>query len=305
LANGEETVAGDRGEDSNGRWEEAAGIRQGLRQWMAGVAGRRWREQQQRCWICRKVGSARQKGAVNAATGAKEEGAAAELALAGGRGGGGLRGEGGRVEQRRWWKCRGRKRWSAGEVAEGEGSGNGCAWQADVDIMWFRNPLPFFYPDGDFQISCDNFLGDPTDLKNWPNNGFNYVKSNNRSIEFYKYWYSSRARYPGVHEQNVLNIIKYHQHVREIGVRIRFLNTKHFGGFCEPSKDLNKVCTMHANCCIGLQRKISYHQALAVTRKRNITSKILDTLHFPVLLIHEYPSSAKFWNRKTLRNAAG
>ncbi|CAL9044455.1 unnamed protein product [Musa banksii] len=133
---------------------------------------------------------------------------------------------------------------------------------SDVDIMWFRNPLPFFYPDGDFQISCDNFLGDPTDLKNWPNNGFNYVKSNNRSIEFYKYWYSSRARYPGVHEQNVLNIIKYHQHVREIGVRIRFLNTKHFGGFCEPSRDLNKVCTMHANCCIGLQRKISDLRAM-------------------------------------------
>lgn len=132
----------------------------------------------------------------------------------------------------------------------------------DVDIMWFRNPLPFFYPDGDFQISCDNFLGDPTDLKNWPNNGFNYVKSNNRSIKFYKYWYSSRARYPGVHEQNVLNIIKYHQHVREIGVRIRFLNTKHFGGFCEPSRDLNKVCTMHANCCIGLQRKISDLRAM-------------------------------------------
>ncbi|RRT81667.1 hypothetical protein B296_00000084 [Ensete ventricosum] len=51
--------------------KEAAGVRQGLRQWMAGVAGQRWREQQQRCWICRKVGSAR----------------------AGSRGGDGLRGE--------------------------------------------------------------------------------------------------------------------------------------------------------------------------------------------------------------------
>ncbi|WOL05982.1 hypothetical protein Cni_G14713 [Canna indica] len=133
---------------------------------------------------------------------------------------------------------------------------------SDVDVMWFRNPLPYFYPDGDFQISCDNFLGDPTNLKNWPNNGFNFVRSNNRSIEFYKYWYASRSRFPGVHEQNVLNIIKYEQHVKDIGVKIRFLSTERFGGFCEPSKDLNKVCTMHANCCIGLHRKINDLRAM-------------------------------------------
>ncbi|CAL9756873.1 unnamed protein product [Musa acuminata subsp. burmannicoides] len=133
---------------------------------------------------------------------------------------------------------------------------------SDVDIMWFRNPLLYFYTDGDFQTSCDNFLGDPTNLKNWPNNGFNYVKSNTRSIEFYKYWYSSRARFPGVHEQNVFNIIKFDQHIQQIGVRIRFLSTERFGGFCEPSRDLNKVCTMHANCCIGLRRKIDDLRAM-------------------------------------------
>ncbi|XP_074586250.1 uncharacterized protein At4g15970-like [Curcuma longa] len=133
---------------------------------------------------------------------------------------------------------------------------------SDVDVMWFRNPFPYFYPDGDFQISCDNFLGDPTDLKNWPNNGFNYARSNNRSIEFFKYWYSSRARFPGVHEQNVLNIIKFDQHTRDIGVKIRFLSTERFGGFCEPSRNFNKVCTMHANCCIGLHRKINDLRAM-------------------------------------------
>ncbi|XP_065008495.1 uncharacterized protein At4g15970-like [Musa acuminata AAA Group] len=133
---------------------------------------------------------------------------------------------------------------------------------SDVDVMWFRNPLPYFYADGDFQISCDNFLGGPTNLKNWPNNGFNYVKSNHRSIEFYKYWYSSRLRFPGVHEQNVLNIIKYDPSVRRMGVGIKFLSTERFGGFCEPSRDLNKVCTMHANCCIGLGKKIDDLRAM-------------------------------------------
>ncbi|KAG6507023.1 uncharacterized protein At4g15970-like [Zingiber officinale] len=142
---------------------------------------------------------------------------------------------------------------------------------SDVDIMWFRNPFPYFYSDGDFQISCDRFKGDPTDLKNSPNNGFNYARSNNRTIEFFKYWYSSRARFPGVHEQNVLNIIKFDQHIRDIGVKLRFLSTERFGGFCEPSRNFNKVCTMHANCCIGLRRKINDLRAM-LDDWRNFTS---------------------------------
>uniref|UniRef100_A0A3N7FGV3 Nucleotide-diphospho-sugar transferase domain-containing protein n=1 Tax=Populus trichocarpa TaxID=3694 RepID=A0A3N7FGV3_POPTR len=37
---------------------------------------------------------------------------------------------------------------------------------------------------------------------------------------------------------------------------MRFLDTAFFGGLCEPSKDLNLVCTMHANCCFGLDSKL-------------------------------------------------
>ncbi|KAJ0966789.1 hypothetical protein J5N97_023706 [Dioscorea zingiberensis] len=125
----------------------------------------------------------------------------------------------------------------------------------DTDIMWFRNPFPRFYPDGDFQIACDNFNGKPKDLNNKPNGGFMYVKSNNRTINFYKYWYSSKEKYPGINEQDVFNYIKKNSVTRGLGVNIRFLSTAYFGGFCQPSKDLNKVCTMHANCCIGLERK--------------------------------------------------
>lgn len=122
--------------------------------------------------------------------------------------------------------------------------------------MWLRDPFSRFFPNGDFQIACDNFYGNPLDLNNRPNGGFTYVKSNNRSIEFYKFWYSSRLTYPGKHDQDVLNVIKKHPFIREIGLQIRFLDTVYFGGFCEPSKDLNVVCTMHANCCVGLWKKV-------------------------------------------------
>ncbi|WOL09771.1 hypothetical protein Cni_G18524 [Canna indica] len=126
----------------------------------------------------------------------------------------------------------------------------------DIDILWFRNPLPQLSPDEDFQIACDYFKGDALDLQNIPNGGFNYVKSNNRTIEFYKFWHASRENYPGYHDQDVLNIIKNDPFLMEIGIRIRFLSTAFFGGLCEPSRDFNKVCTMHANCCIGLRRKV-------------------------------------------------
>ncbi|KAA8529924.1 hypothetical protein F0562_034472 [Nyssa sinensis] len=126
----------------------------------------------------------------------------------------------------------------------------------DADIMWFRDPFPHFYLDADFQIACDHFSGSSLDLENRPNGGFKFVRSNNRSIEFYKFWYSSRETYPGNHDQDVLNKIKNDSFITDIDLKMRFLNTAYFGGLCEPSKDFNLVCTMHANCCFGLDSKL-------------------------------------------------
>ncbi|KAL2347906.1 hypothetical protein Fmac_001906 [Flemingia macrophylla] len=126
----------------------------------------------------------------------------------------------------------------------------------DADIMWFRDPFPRFHSDADFQIACDHFTGSFDDIENRPNGGFNFVKSNNRSIEFYKFWYSSQATYPGYHDQDVLNFIKVDPFITDLGLKMKFLDTANFGGLCEPSKDLNKVCTMHANCCYGMDSKL-------------------------------------------------
>ncbi|KAL5219350.1 hypothetical protein ABZP36_020034 [Zizania latifolia] len=126
----------------------------------------------------------------------------------------------------------------------------------DTDIVWFRNPLPHLYPDGDFQIACDHFTGDPDDLRNSPNGGFTYVRSSAATVEFYRFWYAAREKHPGLHDQDVLNRIKRDPFISQLGVRIRFLSTDIFGGLCEHSRKLTGVCTMHANCCIGLRRKI-------------------------------------------------
>ncbi|KAH6760807.1 Nucleotide-diphospho-sugar transferase family protein [Perilla frutescens var. hirtella] len=126
----------------------------------------------------------------------------------------------------------------------------------DADVMWLRNPFERFYPDGDFQIACDHYWAEYKDRSNSPNGGFNYVRSNNRTIQFYKFWYTGQFYFPGKHDQDVLNFIKLDPFISQIGLEMRFLDTAYFGGFCEPSKDLDLVITMHANCCIGLYNKL-------------------------------------------------
>lgn len=122
--------------------------------------------------------------------------------------------------------------------------------------MWLRDPFPSFYPDVDFQIACDYYRHNSTNLGNFPNGGFKYVKANNRTVEFYKFWNRGKDYFPGKNEQDVLNIIKFFPFIQEIGLEMRFLDTAYFGGFCEPSKNLDLVITMHANCCIGMENKI-------------------------------------------------
>ncbi|XP_075504161.1 uncharacterized protein At4g15970-like isoform X1 [Primulina tabacum] len=127
---------------------------------------------------------------------------------------------------------------------------------SDADVMWLRDPFPRFDPDADFQIACDVYKSNSTDPDNIPNGGFKYVKSNHRTIKFYRFWYRGRQYFPGKHDQDVLDMIKMHPYISEIELEMRYLDTASFSGFCEPSKDLDLVCTMHANCCVGLGKKI-------------------------------------------------
>lgn len=127
---------------------------------------------------------------------------------------------------------------------------------SDADVMWIRNPFPRFDKFADFQIACDAYTGIPEDMNNRPNGGFVYARSNKRTIDFYNYWYMSRVDHPGLHDQDVLGKIKTDQDFLDIGLQLRFLDTLQFSGFCQISNNFEQVCTMHANCCTGLQRKL-------------------------------------------------
>jgi len=128
---------------------------------------------------------------------------------------------------------------------------------SDADVLWFRNPFQLFDEKADFQIACDHYTGDPHNLSNDANGGFNFARSSNKSIKFYEWWYESRASYLNLHDQAVLNNIKSGSYLSEIGLKMVFLDTKYISGFCEQRASLNDVFTMHANCCVGMKNKIA------------------------------------------------
>ncbi|CAM0878094.1 unnamed protein product [Alopecurus aequalis] len=125
----------------------------------------------------------------------------------------------------------------------------------DVDILWFRDPFKHITAYADMMVSSDVYFGDPDNIGNFPNTGFFHVKPNHRTIAMTKLWHESRSRYPGANEQPVFNMIKK-QLVAELGVRLQYLDTAFMGGFCSYGKDLRKIVTMHANCCVGLNNKM-------------------------------------------------
>ncbi|XP_002456849.1 uncharacterized protein At4g15970 [Sorghum bicolor] len=126
----------------------------------------------------------------------------------------------------------------------------------DVDIVWFRNPFRHISAFADMTTSSDVFSGDADSLDNWPNTGFFYMKATSRTVEMLRRWRAARARFPPNHEQAIFNEIK-HELARDLGARVRFLDTARFGGFCRIfHTDMAAACTMHANCCFGLANKL-------------------------------------------------
>jgi len=134
----------------------------------------------------------------------------------------------------------------------------------DIDILWFRNPMRHIAITSDIAIASDYFNGDPDSLHNLPNGGFLYVRSKNRTVEFYRRWRAARRQFPpGTNEQHILAQVQAPL-TGQVGVRMQFLDTANCGGFCQLSGDLRRVSTMHANCCTGLPNKV--HDLRSVVR---------------------------------------
>ncbi|XP_043718346.1 uncharacterized protein At1g28695-like [Telopea speciosissima] len=129
----------------------------------------------------------------------------------------------------------------------------------DTDVMWLRNPLLKLVQNEaeDLQISCDDFNGNPSSEANPINTGFYFIRSNNKTIALFELWYAMKNNSPGLKEQDVLVNMMQHGVFRELGLRVKFLETLYFSGFCQDSRDFEAVTTVHANCCRGVNAKMA------------------------------------------------
>ncbi|CAL4953002.1 unnamed protein product [Urochloa decumbens] len=67
-------------------------------------------------------------------------------------------------------------------------------------------------------------------------------------------------------------LIKHELAASDLGVRIRFLDTARFAGFCRIyHNDMGAACTMHTNCCFGLENKL-YDLREVLGQWRNYTA---------------------------------
>ncbi|KAF7039437.1 hypothetical protein CFC21_049436 [Triticum aestivum] len=144
----------------------------------------------------------------------------------------------------------------------------------DVDVMWLRNPFRHISLYADMVVSTDRFSGDAEALTNAPNTGFYYVKSTNRTVEMLRRWRVARSRFPPTHDQAVFNEIKAELAAGELDIKFVFLDTTLFDGFCQFHSKMDRVCTMHANCCIGLENKVHDLGNMAADWK-NYTNKVI------------------------------
>ncbi|CAH9139664.1 unnamed protein product [Cuscuta epithymum] len=130
----------------------------------------------------------------------------------------------------------------------------------DSDVLWLRDPFPKLRSTNetlDLQISTDIFNGDDRSESNPINTGFYMIRPNNRTISLFDSWYAMKNSSDGMKEQDVLNKLIRQGTLRELGLKVRFLDTRFFSGFCQDSKDVESVVTVHANCCRTITAKLA------------------------------------------------
>jgi len=124
--------------------------------------------------------------------------------------------------------------------------------------MWLRNLFIRLNKNEteDLQISTDMYYGNPWSKKNPINTGFYFVRSSNKTISLFETWYGQKDNSTGKKEQDVLLNLINGGIIEHLEIRVRFLDTLYFSGFCQNSKDFRLVITIHANCCKSINAKM-------------------------------------------------
>ncbi|CAL5364049.1 unnamed protein product [Camellia sinensis] len=135
---------------------------------------------------------------------------------------------------------------------------DGHGGSQDTDVIWLRNPFPRLNPNEtiDLQISTDVFYGNVWSKSNKINTGFYMIRTNNKTIALFDNWYAKKDKSTGMKEEDVLELLLHEGVFKGLGLRLRFLDTLFFSGFCQKSSDVSAVVTVHANCCRSISAKL-------------------------------------------------
>ncbi|KAL3524100.1 hypothetical protein ACH5RR_016934 [Cinchona calisaya] len=157
----------------------------------------------------------------------------------------------------------------------------------DTDVLWLRNPMEnLIQPNEsvDLQISTDKFNGRPWSESNRINTGFYMIKSNNKTIQLFDEWYAmkdnSTKMGKRMKEQDVLARLIREGIFRKLGLKVKFLDTLYFSGFCRDSRDVRVVKTVHANCCRRISAKLADLTAVIHDWNRFRSSGANETANF-------------------------
>ncbi|XP_044502371.1 uncharacterized protein At1g28695-like [Mangifera indica] len=178
----------------------------------------------------------------------------------------------------------------------------------DTDVIWLRNPFTRLSGNEteDLQISVDNYNGNPRSQNNLINTGFYFVRSNNKTISLFKKWYGMKDNSAGKKEQDVLLELMRRGLFKTLRLNVRFLPTFYFSGFCENSKDIWSVTTIHANCCRHVHAKVQDLKAVLRDWKRFREDKIKNPTMAPnrtvVTVWSEHIACSNSWKHNNLHN---
>ena len=114
----------------------------------------------------------------------------------------------------------------------------------------------------DMQISCDTYNGKAFDEINPIDTSFYFVVSNYKTTALFDEWYASRNNSGGVKERDMLNKMKQNDAFRQLSMKVKFLDTLYFNGFCQSSR-------VHANCCSNEKAKLAALTAVLEAVKNN------------------------------------
>ncbi|KAJ0112332.1 hypothetical protein Patl1_00062 [Pistacia atlantica] len=153
----------------------------------------------------------------------------------------------------------------------------------DTDVIWLRNPFTRLSKKEtvDLQMSVDTYNGDPRSQENLINTGFYFVRSNNKTISLFTTWYGMKDNSTGKKDQDVLLELMTQGLFKKLRLRVRFLPTLYFSGFCENSKDIWLVTTVHSNCCRHVDAKVQDLKAVLRDWKRFKEAKVKSPIMAP------------------------